>query len=487
MLIVWFALEWLYPTAFEVWFGGATPGKRSLGLIVLHDDGTPVRLPASLTRNLLRAVDFMPLLYGFGLVSMLLSRDFKRLGDIAAGTVVVYREAAVQHAAVPHAPPVPPPLPLPLAEQRAVLDLATRSGSLTAERAEELAALVAAPDRRAARRGRAAAAHRHRQLPDRTPSMKQQDFEAAHAARWEQFSDWLDASQALRTSRARAAKPHHRADARCRRAIASCASTWRSPATASTARELIERLSRLALAGHQRLYGAHGDARAQVATFLLRGFPERRARALALRAGGLPAVLRPAAGADRRAAALSRVRLRRHPAGAGGELRQRCTATRPRSSAASARRAMTRSCSASTSGTMCASASRPSPAASLFGLGALFYLLFNGLYIGTVTGYVVYSGFATNFFSFTSGHSAFELDRHRLVRGGRPAARLRAGRAGAAAARRCAAPGCARGAAAGDRRGLHAGAGGRRSRRSGRRARRSRRRSSTRSAACSGW
>ena len=142
ILIIWFALEWLYPTAFEVWFAGATPGKRSLGLVVLHDDGTPIRLPASFTRNLLRAVDFMPVLYGFGLVSMLLSREFKRLGDIAAGTVVVYREAASQHAAVPHAPPIPPPQPLPLSEQRAILDLATRSSSLTAERAEELAALV---------------------------------------------------------------------------------------------------------------------------------------------------------------------------------------------------------------------------------------------------------------------------------------------------------------------------------------------------------
>ena len=91
LLILWFALEWLYPTVFEVWFDGATPGKRSLGLIVLHDDGTPVRLPASLTRNLLRAVDFFPILYGFGLVTMLLNRDFKRIGDIAAGTVVVYR------------------------------------------------------------------------------------------------------------------------------------------------------------------------------------------------------------------------------------------------------------------------------------------------------------------------------------------------------------------------------------------------------------
>jgi uncharacterized membrane protein SpoIIM required for sporulation len=44
-----------------------------------------------------------------------------------------------------------------------------------------------------------------------------------------------------------------------------------------------------------------------------------------------------------------------------------------------------------------------------FGLGTIFYLLYNGLFIGTITGYIVHSGFATNFFSFTSGHGAFEL------------------------------------------------------------------------------
>ncbi len=91
-LILWFGLEWLYPTVFEVYFGGATPGKRALALMVLHSDGTPVGLSASLTRNLLRAVDFLPFLYGFGLLAMVLSRDFQRLGDIAGGTVVVYRE-----------------------------------------------------------------------------------------------------------------------------------------------------------------------------------------------------------------------------------------------------------------------------------------------------------------------------------------------------------------------------------------------------------
>jgi len=51
LMVLWFALEWFYPTVCEVWFGGATPGKKFLGLVVLQSDGTPVRLPASLIRN----------------------------------------------------------------------------------------------------------------------------------------------------------------------------------------------------------------------------------------------------------------------------------------------------------------------------------------------------------------------------------------------------------------------------------------------------
>ncbi len=45
----------------------------------------------------------------------------------------------------------------------------------------------------------------------------------------------------------------------------------------------------------------------------------------------------------------------------------------------------------------------------LFGIGALFYLVYNGLFIGAVTGHLVHAGLARNFFSFTAGHSAFEL------------------------------------------------------------------------------
>jgi uncharacterized RDD family membrane protein YckC len=142
MLLAAFFLEWLLPAWFEAAWNGQTPGKKAMGLAVLNDDGTPLRWPAAFTRNLLRAVDFLPLAYGVGLVAMLANRDFKRLGDLAAGTVVVYAaEKTANERKIPEAAPVVPPVPLDLDEQRALLDLAERSQSLTQERFEELAEL----------------------------------------------------------------------------------------------------------------------------------------------------------------------------------------------------------------------------------------------------------------------------------------------------------------------------------------------------------
>ncbi|HEU4352852.1 MAG TPA: RDD family protein [Burkholderiales bacterium] len=142
VLLTAFFVEWLLPAWFEAQMRGQTPGKRLFGIAVLNDDGTPLRWPAAMTRNLLRAVDFLPLMYGFGLVSMLLNRDFKRLGDLAAGTVVVYQSGAVDPSRkIPEAPPMPPPVELDLDEQRAVLELAERSAGLTRERVEELSTL----------------------------------------------------------------------------------------------------------------------------------------------------------------------------------------------------------------------------------------------------------------------------------------------------------------------------------------------------------
>jgi uncharacterized RDD family membrane protein YckC len=101
MLLAAFFVEWLLPAWFEAVWRGQTPGKRAMGLTVLNDDGTPVRWPAALTRNLLRAVDFLPFFYGIGLLAMLTSRDFKRLGDLAAGTVVVYQAERPAHEGIP--------------------------------------------------------------------------------------------------------------------------------------------------------------------------------------------------------------------------------------------------------------------------------------------------------------------------------------------------------------------------------------------------
>jgi uncharacterized RDD family membrane protein YckC len=142
VLITAFFVEWLLPAWFEAMWSGQTPGKRMFRLAVLNDDGTPVRWPGALTRNLLRAADFLPFLYGVGLITMLMNRDFKRLGDLAAGTVVVYQAEKVEATrAIPPAPPQTPPVSLSPEEQRAVLELAERSATFTRERFEELAEL----------------------------------------------------------------------------------------------------------------------------------------------------------------------------------------------------------------------------------------------------------------------------------------------------------------------------------------------------------
>lgn len=142
-LILLFALEWLYPVIFELSRWAATPGKLALGLKVVMDNGLPVTPAASLTRNLLRFADFLPLLYGFAVVSLLLRRDFKRLGDIAAATLVVYRARPAAKIASSDIPPLAPALAIPPSDQAAIIALAARAPRLTGERLDELAALAA--------------------------------------------------------------------------------------------------------------------------------------------------------------------------------------------------------------------------------------------------------------------------------------------------------------------------------------------------------
>jgi len=142
VLIAQFLVMWFYPVLFEVRAHGQTPGKRMLGLRVVQENGTPVGVAASVLRNFLLVADFLPLLYLAGLVSMIADPSFRRLGDLAAGTLVVYADPPrVRLAVIPDVTPVPPPFPLTLEEQAAVIAFAQRADSLSAERAAELASI----------------------------------------------------------------------------------------------------------------------------------------------------------------------------------------------------------------------------------------------------------------------------------------------------------------------------------------------------------
>lgn len=143
ILIALFLIEWFYPVVFELTLSGSTPGKRSMGLKVVMDSGLPVTPGASLVRNLLRAADFLPFFYGFGFASMLMRGDFKRLGDIAAGTLVVYTKPVTLHGTMPDAPPQAPARPLSPREQAAVIAWAARSSRITEARLAELARIAA--------------------------------------------------------------------------------------------------------------------------------------------------------------------------------------------------------------------------------------------------------------------------------------------------------------------------------------------------------
>ncbi|HUI59251.1 MAG TPA: RDD family protein [Steroidobacteraceae bacterium] len=153
LLILLFGLEWLYPVVFELALRGATPGKRALGLKVVMDNGLPITPAASFTRNLLRAADFLPLLYGFAILGMLTRRDFKRLGDIAAATLVVHQPRTAPKPVLEQLPPLAPAITVAPRDQAAVIALAARAPRLTAARLDELAALAAAVTGDAGRTG----------------------------------------------------------------------------------------------------------------------------------------------------------------------------------------------------------------------------------------------------------------------------------------------------------------------------------------------
>lgn len=92
LIAVVVALNGGYLIYFETVWNGQTPGKRSLKIRAIREQGLPLDFRAALLRNVLRMVDWLPALYGVGVIAAMVNPEGKRLGDMVAGTVVI-REA----------------------------------------------------------------------------------------------------------------------------------------------------------------------------------------------------------------------------------------------------------------------------------------------------------------------------------------------------------------------------------------------------------
>jgi len=146
-LLIWFLLDWIYPVVFEAGKRGATPGKRMLGLRVVQATGSPITFGQSVIRNFLRFIDGFPLVtYAVGLGSCLASKRFQRLGDLAAGTVVIYTKQIppMVISAPPPMTAVPLPVGLSADETRALVSFRERAGLWSEGRRAEIADQAAA-------------------------------------------------------------------------------------------------------------------------------------------------------------------------------------------------------------------------------------------------------------------------------------------------------------------------------------------------------
>lgn len=160
LLVIWFVVEWFYYVFWELVWSGRTPGKRALSLRVLSDTGHPLRFGQSFLRNLLRAVDFWPTWHVGGVevptyvvAAVAMGRDarFRRLGDLAAGTMVVVEERVFVERPLAIVPPpsaqelssLPQRIPLSGDELEALELFLRRADRLPPGRIHELAEMVA--------------------------------------------------------------------------------------------------------------------------------------------------------------------------------------------------------------------------------------------------------------------------------------------------------------------------------------------------------
>ena len=137
--IVGFFVWWLYNVLFEVLNNGVTPGKHYMGLRTVNADGTAIGWANSVIRSALLVVDFLPVGYLLGIITMALSGTQQRIGDIVAGTIVVYNRPLKSRRIpdIKHSASVPEFLTAE--DQLLFLSFQERTSDLSDERAIELA------------------------------------------------------------------------------------------------------------------------------------------------------------------------------------------------------------------------------------------------------------------------------------------------------------------------------------------------------------
>jgi uncharacterized RDD family membrane protein YckC len=89
LILIIFLVMFGYFVVFETVWHGQTPGKRAGRLRVIRHNGQPIGAGEAMIRNLVRLADFLPVFYGIGFISMFIDKEARRLGDFAAGTIVV--------------------------------------------------------------------------------------------------------------------------------------------------------------------------------------------------------------------------------------------------------------------------------------------------------------------------------------------------------------------------------------------------------------
>jgi len=147
IVVVIFTIFFGYFIIFETLWNGKTPGKWALGIRVVRDGGFPIDFGASVIRNLIRVGEFVFGYYALSALSMVVSPENKRLGDYAAGTIVV-RESAIS-LGLPVEPPAAEPVYAPTlylsGEERALVKrFIERRDALTPEKRGALAGKLAA-------------------------------------------------------------------------------------------------------------------------------------------------------------------------------------------------------------------------------------------------------------------------------------------------------------------------------------------------------